>query len=162
MAEVRALKIGLSVQLANGAKVFGVLSDDGACTCFELTAPDGIQTRFALTDDALAAMVDISIELRARPAGVPVAPDQTFGHQPPMPSALSGMVEQITPDNRHPLALEDAAQGDAMDAARFRWYFSDKPKGDWVMTYLGGVRTGWTTDQWRAAIDAALNEQDKP
>lgn len=42
------------------------------------------------------------------------------------------------------------------DAERFCWYFSDKPKGDWLSTYLDGVRTGWTTDQWRAAIDAAI------
>jgi hypothetical protein len=85
MAEIRALKIGLSTQLANGAKVFGVLSEDGACTCFDLTAPDGIQTRFALTDDALAAMVDISIKLRDRetPAGVAGLDSKTPVHHTP-------------------------------------------------------------------------------
>jgi hypothetical protein len=66
MAEVRALKIGLSTQISNGAKVFGVLSEDGAATCFDLTSPDGIVTRFALSDEALAVMVEIAVKLRER------------------------------------------------------------------------------------------------
>lgn len=45
------------------------------------------------------------------------------------------------------------------DAARFAWYFSDKPKGDFLMTYLDGMRTGWTIDQWRAVIDAAIEAE---
>lgn len=49
---------------------------------------------------------------------------------------------------------------DALDAARFAWYFSDKPKGDFLMTYLDGMRAGWTTDQWRAAIDAAMQQEN--
>jgi hypothetical protein len=58
-------------------------------------------------------------------------------------------------ETRAALSSLPDVQTDAQDAARFRWYFSDKPKGDWLSTYLDGVRTGWTTDQWRAAIDAA-------
>jgi hypothetical protein len=46
------------------------------------------------------------------------------------------------------------------DQRRFNWYFSDKPKGDWLMTYLDGMKTGWTTDEWRAAIDKALSAKE--
>jgi hypothetical protein len=70
------------------------------------------------------------------------------------------------------LALLSEVEALRADSRRFRWYFSDKPKGDWLMTYLDGVRIGWTTDEWRAAIDAALsasppgvapdNQQEKP
>jgi hypothetical protein len=73
MFEVRALKIGLSTPLPNGGKVFGVLSEDGAYTCFDLTAPDGASTRFALSDDALDAMLSINIQLRERASGLAVA-----------------------------------------------------------------------------------------
>jgi hypothetical protein len=76
------------------------------------------------------------------------------------------MAEQRTSKLREALGVEvefsDSASStavsgeEARDAARFRWYFSDKPKGDWLATYLDGVRIGWTTDQWRAAIDVAL------
>lgn len=65
MAETRALKIGLIVQTAKGSKVFGALSEDGEHTCFVLTAPDGVETRFALSLDALVAMADIAAKLRA-------------------------------------------------------------------------------------------------
>jgi len=70
VTEIRALKIGLSAPLKNGGKVFGVLSEDCLHTCFDLTAPDGVQTRFALSDEALATMVDIAVKLRERAAGV--------------------------------------------------------------------------------------------
>jgi uncharacterized protein YjaZ len=64
-------------------------------------------------------------------------------------STLTAFVERIRQEER-----EKAEQ----DARRFDWYFGDKPKGDWLMTYLSGMRAGWTTDQWRAAIDAAIRE----
>jgi len=54
--------------------------------------------------------------------------------------------------------LADERKKAASDSQRFEWYFSDKPKGDWLLTYLDGMKTGWTTDQWRAAIDAAMRE----
>lgn len=69
MAEVTSLKIGLATPLPNGGEVFGVLAENADCTCFELTAPDGLVTRFALSLDALAAMVDIAMKLRS-PDGV--------------------------------------------------------------------------------------------
>lgn len=53
------------------------------------------------------------------------------------------------------------AERDAKDAARFAWYFGDKPKGEWLETYLDGIRAGWTLDQWRAAIDAAMTSEGK-
>ena len=59
------------------------------------------------------------------------------------------------------LADLDAQQAkiDALqaDAERFEWYFGDCPKGDWMCTYLDGMKTGWTTDEWRAAIDLAID-----
>lgn len=73
MAEVTSLKIGLATPLPNGGEVFGVLAENADCTCFELTAPDGLVTRFALSLDALAAMVDIAMKLRS-PDGVAPAP----------------------------------------------------------------------------------------
>ena len=45
------------------------------------------------------------------------------------------------------------------DTARIEWYFGTKPKGEWLMTYLAGMKAGWNTDQWRAAIDAAMSLQ---
>jgi len=73
MAEVTSLKIGLATPLPNGGEVFGVLAENADCTCFELTAPDGLVTRFALSLDALAAMVDIAMKLRS-PDGVSASP----------------------------------------------------------------------------------------
>lgn len=49
-------------------------------------------------------------------------------------------------------------QNDA-DSRRFEWYFSDKPKGEWLMTYLDGMKSGWTVDQWRSAIDGAMKAE---
>ena len=46
------------------------------------------------------------------------------------------------------------------DAERFKWYFGDCPKGDWMCTYLDGMKTGWTTDEWRSAIDAAMAQSE--
>ena len=73
MAEVTSLKIGLATPLPNGGEVFGVLAENADYTCFELTAPDGLVTRFALSLDALAAMVDIAMKLRS-PDGVSALP----------------------------------------------------------------------------------------
>lgn len=56
----------------------------------------------------------------------------------------------------HRIAGRSSTPQDAADARRFAWYFSDEPKGWWLATYLDGMRAGWTTDQWRAAIDAAI------
>jgi hypothetical protein len=46
----------------------------------------------------------------------------------------------------------------ARDAARFDWYFGRTDKIDFMQTYLTGMKDGWTPDQWRAAIDAAMKE----
>lgn len=42
------------------------------------------------------------------------------------------------------------------DAARMEWYFGEADKGPWMNTYLQGCREGWTVDQWRASISAAM------
>jgi hypothetical protein len=55
---------------------------------------------------------------------------------------------------RSPLKAERDAL--ARDAARFDWYFGRTDKIDFMQTYLTGMKDGWTPDQWRAAIDAAM------
>lgn len=60
------------------------------------------------------------------------------------------------------LASAGGTEATARDAARFAWYFSNTPKGDWLMTYLDGINAGWTIDQWRASIDAAMSTEPKP
>ena len=48
----------------------------------------------------------------------------------------------------------------ARDAARFNWYFGRTGKESvFVGEYMRGIREGWTPDQWRAAIDAAMSEK---
>jgi hypothetical protein len=57
-------------------------------------------------------------------------------------------------------AQPSATAGEAQDAARFAWWFSEAPKPDAFMaTYLQGVREHWSLDQWRTAIDAALAQR---
>lgn len=53
-------------------------------------------------------------------------------------------------------ALLDERDALARDAARFDWYFGRTDKIDFMQTYLTGMKDGWTPDQWRAAIDAAM------
>lgn len=69
-------------------------------------------------------------------------------------------VDEFAADVRAMLAAALAPQqdgpSDALDAMLFRWYFSDGPKGDFLTTYIEGIREGWSIDQWRAAIDAAM------
>lgn len=46
------------------------------------------------------------------------------------------------------------------DKARLEWYFSSSPPKDqnFMNVYLQGMREGWTPDQWRAAIDDAMED----
>jgi hypothetical protein len=60
------------------------------------------------------------------------------------------------PKNKAALLSHLRSHPAVADAQRFAWYFSDSPKGDFLMTYLDGMKQGWTADQWRAAIDAAM------
>ena len=53
-------------------------------------------------------------------------------------------------------ALKAERDALARDAARFDWYFGRTDKIDFMQTYLTGMKDGWTPDQWRAAIDAAM------
>ena len=55
-------------------------------------------------------------------------------------------------------SLAEGKAEPAQDTVRFEWYFGTKPKGDWLMTYLDGMKAGWTANQWRAAIDAAMSQ----
>jgi hypothetical protein len=52
---------------------------------------------------------------------------------------------------------------DALDAARFAWYFSFDPaihkSQEFMRAYMEGMRDCWSLDQWRAAIDAAMASQ---
>ena len=50
------------------------------------------------------------------------------------------------------------------DAIRFCWWFSTddaRRKGAFVPQYMRGLREGWSLDQWRAAIDKAMQAEDK-
>jgi hypothetical protein len=45
------------------------------------------------------------------------------------------------------------------DLARFRWFFGCRQKPSWfAASYTEGINIpgGWTLDQWRAVIDAAM------
>jgi len=48
-------------------------------------------------------------------------------------------------------------QQQELDAKRFAWYFADSDKSGFLSAYIAGVSAGWTIDQWRAAIDAAMD-----
>jgi hypothetical protein len=51
------------------------------------------------------------------------------------------------------------AQIDAEEAKRFRWWFSPgdiEGKQKFVLPYIDGCTAGWTLDQWRVAVDAAM------
>lgn len=50
---------------------------------------------------------------------------------------------------------------DDQDAVRFAWWFSAEGKEAFLTEYLRGVREGWSLDQWRAAIDKAMQQQDE-
>lgn len=63
--EVHALEISFGLPLSTGAKVFGARSKEGGSTCYELTSADGDVRRFALTDEALDAMLAIRVRLLA-------------------------------------------------------------------------------------------------
>jgi hypothetical protein len=49
-------------------------------------------------------------------------------------------------------ALESAER----DARRMEWFFGPADKSAWLTEYMRGMRDGWTVEQWRAAIDAAI------
>ena len=65
---VKARGTGLSATVSSGAKVFGSLSEDGKSVCFRLTSPSGKVTEFALSDEAISAMLAIAARLRAENA----------------------------------------------------------------------------------------------
>ena len=50
------------------------------------------------------------------------------------------------------------AERDALraDAERFAWYFGSEDKMPFMKAYIDGLASGYTLDQWRAAIDAAI------
>lgn len=47
------------------------------------------------------------------------------------------------------------------DHERFEWFFGQADKGPFIQTYLYGVRDNFTVDQWRSAIDEAMNQPAK-
>lgn len=57
-------------------------------------------------------------------------------------------------------ALQSAAQ-DRKDAELFAWYFSTKPKFQFLNDYMEGMREDWSLDQWRAAITAAMQTKEQ-
>lgn len=55
------------------------------------------------------------------------------------------------------------AERDALraDAERFAWYFGSEDKMPFMKAYIDGLASGYTLDQWRAAIDAAMERADE-
>lgn len=53
------------------------------------------------------------------------------------------------------IAERDAALADAQ---RFVWWFCTGDKSMFVLEYLHGMRSDWSLDQWRAAIDKAMEK----
>lgn len=45
------------------------------------------------------------------------------------------------------------------DAERMKWYFGSADKSPWMPEYMRGCNDGWSVDQWRMSIDAAMQEQ---
>jgi len=45
------------------------------------------------------------------------------------------------------------------DAERMEWYFGGADKSPWMPQYLRGCNDGWSVDQWRMSIDAAMEKQ---
>lgn len=69
-----------------------------------------------------------------------------------------GNTAKVSAELRRLRAENEALRKDAKDAALFRWWFSETPKGEFVVTYLEGLRDKWGLDRWRAAIDAAITK----
>lgn len=70
-------------------------------------------------------------------------------------STLPGPYYMDPPDGGD-VSISEQLRRMARDAARFDWYFGRTDKIDFMQTYLTGMKDGWTPDQWRAAIDAAM------
>lgn len=66
----------------------------------------------------------------------------------------------LTPDGPFRAVLAVVREHDGQDAERFHWYISSEPKGNFLNTYLRGVREKWTLDQWRVAIDRARKGEE--
>ena len=45
------------------------------------------------------------------------------------------------------------------DAERMEWYFGSADKSPWMPEYMRGCNDGWSVDQWRMSIDAAMEKQ---
>jgi hypothetical protein len=43
------------------------------------------------------------------------------------------------------------------DTERLEWFFGNTPKSDFLLAYLKGIQEKWSPDQWRAAIDEAID-----
>lgn len=54
------------------------------------------------------------------------------------------------------LAQPPSAEVQGLDSVRFEWWFSKEPKYEFFDQYMEGVSAGWSLDQWRTAIDAAM------
>lgn len=71
-----------------------------------------------------------------------------FGREPIYPAAVAKL--------RTALAQPPSAEVQGLDSVRFEWWFSNEPKYEFFDQYMEGVSAGWSLDQWRTAIDAAM------
>ena len=123
-------------------------------TCGELRAMDAEISRLRETQRVLVEALRELVQCHG--GGGFVQPDEAV-----LNAAHAALASVETPESVH-LASAGDTEATARDAVRFAWYFSNKPKGDWLMTYLDGINVGWTIDQWRASIDAAMSTEPKP
>jgi hypothetical protein len=99
----------------------------------------------------------MTTEAPAQPAALTVAePDEWLKEAERLADRYAKCDGKDMPKNKAALLSHLRSHPAVADAQRFAWYFSDSPKGDFLMTYLDGMKQGWTADQWRAAIDAAM------
>lgn len=72
-------------------------------------------------------------------------------------TVASGKTCYVPPEFQAHLDAVIAERDAAVD--RFDWYFGSHDKTAFINTYMQGMREGWSLDQWRAAIDAAMEKQ---
>ncbi len=65
-------------------------------------------------------------------------------------------VDLLTEKDRRIKELEAENALLRADTQRLDWYFGSTPKGDFMSTFMEGMKAAWTPDQWRAAIDEAM------
>lgn len=67
--------------------------------------------------------------------------------------------EQLVRATEQSVLQSEQVQAWKKDAERMEWYFGSADKTPWVPEYMRGCNDGWSVDQWRMSIDAAMEKQ---